>query len=139
MDSSQFTSELVQFTSVEQQISTNSNLTQLIQLTQASQIEQSASMLGKPVTVTSPQLTLQNGSRGDQFQHRDARNQWRSRSTTAAGARLQTATLKSTGRGEQLDLGRQERDRGDNAGWRLQSHGHRGWCERRDIARCRSP
>jgi flagellar basal-body rod modification protein FlgD len=36
MDASQFTSELVQFSSVEQQINTNGNLTQLIQLTQAS-------------------------------------------------------------------------------------------------------
>src|SRR5271168_5599778 len=62
LDSNQFTSELVQFSSVEQQISTNSDLTQLIQLTQASQIEQSASLIGKPVTVTSPQLSLQNGS-----------------------------------------------------------------------------
>jgi flagellar basal-body rod modification protein FlgD len=62
MDSSQFTSELVQFTSVQQQIGTNSNLTQLIQLTQASQIEQSASMIGKPVTATSSQLTLQKGA-----------------------------------------------------------------------------
>src|SRR6201996_3287572 len=61
LDSNQFTSELVQFTSVEQQITTNSDLTQLIQLTQASQIEQSASLIGKPVTVTSTQLSLQNG------------------------------------------------------------------------------
>src|SRR6201747_1248722 len=52
MDSNQFTTELVQFSSVEQQINTNSSLTQLIQLTQASQIEQSSSMIGKPITVT---------------------------------------------------------------------------------------
>jgi hypothetical protein len=56
LDSNQFTSELVQFTSVEQQISTNTDLTQLIQLTQASQIEQSASFIGKSVTVNSTQL-----------------------------------------------------------------------------------
>ncbi len=62
LDSNQFTSELVQFSSVEQQINTNNDLTQLIQLTQASQVEQSASMLGKPVTVTSSQLSLQNSS-----------------------------------------------------------------------------
>lgn len=61
LDSNQFTSELVQFTSVEQQIDTNSDLSQLIQLTQASQVEQSSGMLGKPVTVTSSQLSLQNG------------------------------------------------------------------------------
>jgi flagellar basal-body rod modification protein FlgD len=62
MDSNQFTSELVQFTQVEQQINTNQNLTQMIQLTQASQVEQSAGMLGKPVTVNSGKLSLQNGS-----------------------------------------------------------------------------
>jgi flagellar basal-body rod modification protein FlgD len=61
MDSNQFTSELVQFTQVEQQINTNQDLTQMIDLTQASQVEQSAGMLGKPVTVNSSQLTLQNG------------------------------------------------------------------------------
>jgi flagellar basal-body rod modification protein FlgD len=62
MDSNQFTSELVQFSSVEQQINTNTDLTQLIQLTQASQVEQSSAMIGKPVTVTSSQLSLQNGT-----------------------------------------------------------------------------
>ncbi len=61
MDSNQFTSELVEFTQVEQQINTNQDLTQMIQLTQASQVEQSAGMLGKAVTVNSSQLTLQNG------------------------------------------------------------------------------
>jgi flagellar basal-body rod modification protein FlgD len=62
LDSSQFTSELVQFSSVEQQINTNTNLTQLIQLTQASQVEQSSALLNKPATVTSSQLSLQSGT-----------------------------------------------------------------------------
>jgi flagellar basal-body rod modification protein FlgD len=94
MDSSQFTSELVQFTSVEQQINTNNNLTQLISLTQASQIEQSASMLGKPVTATSSKLALQNGKAEVNFS-----------TTTAepvaiavynnAGAQIQSATMNS--------------------------------------------
>ncbi|MFL5251331.1 MAG: flagellar hook assembly protein FlgD, partial [Rhodopila sp.] len=48
LNANEFTSELVQFSSVEQQIATNTNLTQLIQLTQASQVEQSSAMLGKP-------------------------------------------------------------------------------------------
>ncbi|HVY16215.1 MAG TPA: flagellar hook capping FlgD N-terminal domain-containing protein [Rhodopila sp.] len=61
MDSNQFTSELVQFSQVEQQINTNQDLTQMIQLTQASQVEQSASMLGRAVTVNSGKLSLQNG------------------------------------------------------------------------------
>ena len=61
LDTNTFTSELVQFSQVEQQINTNSDLTQLITLTQATQVEQSAGMLGKQVTVTSSQLTLQHG------------------------------------------------------------------------------
>ena len=67
LDSNQFTSELVQFTSVQQQIDTNSDLTQLIQLTQASQVEQSSALIGKPVTVTSSQLSLQNGTAAINF------------------------------------------------------------------------
>ena len=62
LDSNQFTSELVQFSSVEQQINTNSDLTQLIQLTQASQVEQSSAMLGKQVTVNSTQLSNSSAS-----------------------------------------------------------------------------
>ena len=61
LDANQFTSELVQFSSVEQQINTNNSLAQLIQLTQATQVEQSASMLGKPVTYTGSQIALQDG------------------------------------------------------------------------------
>lgn len=62
MDSSQFTSELVQFSGVEQQINTNTDLSQLISLAQAGNISQASSMLGATVTATSSQLPLQNGS-----------------------------------------------------------------------------
>jgi flagellar basal-body rod modification protein FlgD len=62
MDSNAFTSELVEFSSVEQQINTNTSLTQLIQLTQASDVTQSAALLGKQVSVQSSELPLQNGS-----------------------------------------------------------------------------
>jgi flagellar basal-body rod modification protein FlgD len=95
LDSNQFTSELVQFTSVEQQISTNSDLTQLIQLTQASQIEQSASMIGKPVTVTSPQLSLQNSNAEINFNTASAEPVGIA-VYNSAGAQVQTATLTST-------------------------------------------
>ena len=67
LDTNQFTSELVQFSSVEQQIQTNNSLTQLIQLTQASEVMQSSSMLGKQVTVASDQVPLQNGKGVVQF------------------------------------------------------------------------
>jgi flagellar basal-body rod modification protein FlgD len=62
MDANSFTSELVEFSSVEQQINTNSSLSQLIQLTQAADVTQSAALLGKQVTVQSTQMPLQNGT-----------------------------------------------------------------------------
>lgn len=62
MDSSQFTTELVQFTGVEAQIQGNSSLTQLIQLAQGSTAMQSSQLIGKTVQVTSNQLSLQNSS-----------------------------------------------------------------------------
>jgi flagellar basal-body rod modification protein FlgD len=67
MDTNTFTTELVQFSSVEQQINTNANLTQLIQLTQGDTVVQSASLLGKQVVVQSTSLPLQNGAGAVQF------------------------------------------------------------------------
>ncbi|MGH7080854.1 MAG: flagellar hook assembly protein FlgD [Acetobacteraceae bacterium] len=67
MDTNQFTSELVQFASVEQQINTNGSLTQLISLTQSGQLMQSTAMVGKSVLLNSTTLPLQNGSAGLQF------------------------------------------------------------------------
>ncbi len=61
LDTNQFTSELVEFSSVEQQIDTNTSLTQLIQLTQAGEVMQGSSMTGKQVTVDSDHVPLQNG------------------------------------------------------------------------------
>jgi flagellar basal-body rod modification protein FlgD len=62
MDTNEFTSELVQFSGVEQQINTNAALTQLIQLTQAGETMQGTSMTGKSVTVQSTEIALQNGT-----------------------------------------------------------------------------
>lgn len=62
MDTNEFTSELVEFSGVEQQINTNSSLTQLIQLTQAGETMQASAMDGKHVTVQSSQIALQNGT-----------------------------------------------------------------------------
>ncbi len=61
LDTNQFTTELVQFTGVEQQINTNTSLGQLIQLTQGGEVVQSASLLGKQVQVADTDLSLQNG------------------------------------------------------------------------------
>jgi len=67
LDTNEFTTELVQFSSVEQQINTNSSLTQLIQLTQAGEMMQASSMTGKQVTVSSDHVPLQNGKETIQF------------------------------------------------------------------------
>lgn len=61
LDSNQFTTELVQFSQVQQQISTNSSLGQLIQLTQAGDLTQASGMLGSSVTAQSSQIPLQSG------------------------------------------------------------------------------
>lgn len=68
MDTNTFTTQLVQFSSVEQQINTNSNLNTLIQATQGNTLLNSASLVGKQVQVTSDQLTLQNGAAKIDFQ-----------------------------------------------------------------------
>jgi flagellar basal-body rod modification protein FlgD len=62
LDTNQFTSQLVQFTSVEQQIATNRSLGQLIDLTQSGQVLQSSAMVGRTVEITSDQLALQDGT-----------------------------------------------------------------------------
>jgi flagellar basal-body rod modification protein FlgD len=68
MDTNQFTSELVQFTGVQQQVATNSSLTQLIALQQTSQVLQSSDLVGKPITVSSNELSLQNSTAAVTFQ-----------------------------------------------------------------------
>ena len=62
MDSSQFTTELVQFTGVQQQVQTNTNLTQLIQLSQDQQLTESSGLVGKQVVISGSTVPLQNGA-----------------------------------------------------------------------------
>ena len=68
MDTNQFTNQLVQFASVEQQINTNSSLTKLIQATQGANLLQSSSLVGQEVEVTSDQVALQDGHAAIRFQ-----------------------------------------------------------------------
>ncbi len=67
LDTNQFTSQLVQYSSVEQQINTNSSLTQLIQLTQSGDLLQSSAMVGHQVSVASDHMPLQSGTGSVQF------------------------------------------------------------------------
>ena len=68
MDANQFTQELVEFTGVQQQVATNTSLSQLISLQQTSQIEQASNLVGKSVSVTSSEITLQNSAGEVTFQ-----------------------------------------------------------------------
>src|SRR5579875_2961590 len=62
LDTNEFTSELVEFSGVEQQINTNNSLNQLIALNQAGEIIQGSALAGKQVSVQSTQIPLQDGS-----------------------------------------------------------------------------
>lgn len=67
LDTNQFTSQLVQFSTVEQQINTNSSLTKLIELSQGNAVLQSSALVGKQVEVQSDSLALQGGKAGLRF------------------------------------------------------------------------
>jgi flagellar basal-body rod modification protein FlgD len=61
MDSNQFTQQLVQFASVEQQINMNTNLQTLVSLQQTAQDTQALGFVGQTVTVSGATATLANG------------------------------------------------------------------------------
>jgi flagellar basal-body rod modification protein FlgD len=94
MDSQQFTTELVQFSGVQQQVATNTNLSQLIQLQQGNDIMQSASMVGQKVQVQSSQIALQSGKGAISFTT-TASEPVNIQITDAAGRTLRTASVTS--------------------------------------------
>jgi len=67
LDTNQFTQQLVQYSTVEQQINTNTNLTTLIDLNRASSLYQASAMVGHQVGITSSQLALQDGAASLRF------------------------------------------------------------------------
>jgi flagellar basal-body rod modification protein FlgD len=62
MDSNQFTQQLVEFSQVEQQINTNSNLQSLISLTEGNAGSAAVGYLGKDVTISNGNAALTNGT-----------------------------------------------------------------------------
>ncbi len=62
MDSTQFTQQLVEYSQVEQQINTNSNLQNLISLQQSGAGAAAVGYLGKEVTITNGNAALTNGT-----------------------------------------------------------------------------
>jgi flagellar basal-body rod modification protein FlgD len=67
MDTSQFTTQLVQFASVEQQVNINTGVQSLIQLAQSNNVLQSSALIGKTVTASTSQISLQNRTGNIQF------------------------------------------------------------------------
>ncbi len=61
-DTTQFTTELVQFTGVQEQVNTNTSLGQLIGLQQSAQVLQGSGLVGDTATVTANQIALQSGT-----------------------------------------------------------------------------
>jgi flagellar basal-body rod modification protein FlgD len=61
LDTNQFTSQLVQFSSVEQQLKTNDFLSNLVQATQNSQNNAAVSYIGRQVTSSGVDSDLKNG------------------------------------------------------------------------------
>jgi flagellar basal-body rod modification protein FlgD len=84
MDTNSFTTELVQFTGVQQQVATNSSLTALVALNQQQQLLNSAQYVGQSATVTSSSIALQNSQGEISF-------------TGTAGETVQIAILNSAG------------------------------------------
>ena len=62
MDSSQFTSEIATFAGVQQQVSTNTNLGQLISMTQNGQATADSGLVGQKAVFTGTQIPLQSGT-----------------------------------------------------------------------------
>jgi flagellar basal-body rod modification protein FlgD len=62
MDSTQFTQQLVEYSQVEQQINTNTNLQNLISLQQSGASAAAVSYLGKDVTITNGNAALIDGN-----------------------------------------------------------------------------
>ena len=95
LDTNQFTSQLVQYSSVEQQINTNTSLTQLIQLTQGGELLQSSAMVGHQVQVQSDHIPLQDGSGSLQFTA-PAAGQVAIAISADSGAPIAIATVQAT-------------------------------------------
>ncbi len=68
MDTNQFTSQLVQFTAVSEQISTNATLSQLLAASLAQQLGQASGLIGTEVSVSGGVLPLQKGLAQADFQ-----------------------------------------------------------------------
>jgi len=95
MDTNSFTTELVQFTGVQQQVATNSSLTSLIALNQQQALLDSAQYVGQSTTVSASAITLQN-SIGEISFNGTAGETVQIAILNAAGAPIKDATVTAT-------------------------------------------
>ncbi|MCX5618099.1 flagellar biosynthesis protein FlgD [Bombella sp. TMW 2.2543] len=68
MNTENMAAQLAQFSTVEQQVQTNSNLNTLISLNETAQLTQDKGLVGRQVSVSGTTLPLQSGSAGLSFQ-----------------------------------------------------------------------
>jgi flagellar basal-body rod modification protein FlgD len=61
LDTNQFTAQLVQFASVEQQIAINANLERLVEQSRVSQLTQGAGLVGRSARIEATQVELHGG------------------------------------------------------------------------------
>jgi flagellar basal-body rod modification protein FlgD len=97
LDTNQFTSQLVQFASVAQQINTNTSLTQLIQLGQGSEVVQAATLVGTAVAAQSTTLPLQKSTATLQIQSPSAQAATITISNAAGATLYSTTTALNAG------------------------------------------
>jgi flagellar basal-body rod modification protein FlgD len=95
MDTSQFTSQLVQFTGVAEQITANSTLSQILTVNQTQQLTQASGLVGQQVTFTGGTLPLQNGSAQVDFQTTSA-EPVQITVTNSSGIAVQSQTVNAT-------------------------------------------
>jgi flagellar basal-body rod modification protein FlgD len=95
MDSNQFTQQLVQYSQVEQQISSNENLKTLIAQSQSQGGVMAASYLGKKVTVTDGRAPLSNGAATWDYTLKNQAAKSVLAVTNAAGQIVYTGTAES--------------------------------------------
>jgi flagellar basal-body rod modification protein FlgD len=100
VDTNEFTNQLVMFAQVEQQISTNTNLEELLAINRTSQITAIAPMVGKRVEIDGPDLALQNSVGQFGFNNVDGHRNVRVLVTDPAG-RIVRDEQVSVSRGQQ--------------------------------------
>jgi flagellar basal-body rod modification protein FlgD len=100
VDTNEFTNQLVMFAQVEQQISTNTNLEELLAINRTGQITALAPLVGKRVEIDGPDLALQGGSGQFGFNNADGHRNVRVLVTDTSGRLLRDEQV-AVSRGQQ--------------------------------------